>query len=562
MFKNASSFRVFATSLVLSLFTTSVKSATELDLFFVDPLSNNLITDRSTLKKHLESNVVDREVVLSSDEIESVSFVLTSQKGAHIESISISPAPDASKSGIPAINYSMWYVLPWYQGCTPEDIHFKHCKSNIKKSLRPELLVKNPELIQVDTTLKRNKLKILHQNTIKWVDISDDSVMDGPGGRGPDLSLPAGAVVEDDATLQSVQIEKGQQIQVLADIGPFSVSQAQTIPMEIIVTYNGGKIRAFSFSLRLLPIDLADARFDYALFYRGRYDPREYDYIDSEVRNAERLMAEFRNMKKHGIENITVTQDYAENDSIKQKFDFFIKAKRGQGLHNDLFLLWTGKYFDNLELARSLLSHVKKEGVGKVYFFGGDELTINQMKEKERDWARIKQVGGLVFSTADPGYISESLDLYVVAKIRSREVIENLKNAGKEVYLYGEPQVGIEQPDTYRRNYGLVPWLLGYNGIMNYAYQDGWGSIWNDFDGYFRDHVFAYPTSNGVIGTLQMKGFREAVDDVRHIELLTMLLEDEKELGIVLASIQKMMEDGENMNKVRKYMRDVILENI
>ncbi|GAH94367.1 unnamed protein product, partial [marine sediment metagenome] len=39
---------------------------------------------------------------------------------------------------------------------------------------------------------------------------------------------------------------------------------------------------------------------------------------------------------------------------------------------------------------------------------------------------------------------------------------------------------------------------------MNFAYQWGAGTIWNDFDhGSYRDHVVAYPTMDGRIDTVQ-----------------------------------------------------------
>ena len=53
---------------------------------------------------------------------------------------------------------------------------------------------------------------------------------------------------------------------------------------------------------------------------------------------------------------------------------------------------------------------------------------------------------------------------------------------------------------------------------MNYAYQHAFGDIWNDFDHpKYRDHVFAYPVSNGLISTVQWEGFREAADDIRYL---------------------------------------------
>jgi hypothetical protein len=81
--------------------------------------------------------------------------------------------------------------------------------------------------------------------------------------------------------------------------------------------------------------------------------------------------------------------------------------------------------------------------------------------------------------------------------------------------------VGVEDPVIYRRNFGLVLWRSGYDGAMDYAYQHAFHSIWNDFDDTdYRDHVFAYPTVDGVVGTVQWEGFREAVDDVRYVTTL------------------------------------------
>ncbi len=92
---------------------------------------------------------------------------------------------------------------------------------------------------------------------------------------------------------------------------------------------------------------------------------------------------------------------------------------------------------------------------------------------------------------------------------------------GKRVLSYDNPQVGVENPEIYRKNFGFALWNAGYDGAMNYAYQHGAGSIWNDFDdSYLRDHVFAYPVSNGVIDTIQWEGWREGVDDTRYLATL------------------------------------------
>ena len=63
--------------------------------------------------------------------------------------------------------------------------------------------------------------------------------------------------------------------------------------------------------------------------------------------------------------------------------------------------------------------------------------------------------------------------------------------------------------------------MLSLLGAMN--------NIWNDFDSTgFRDHVFAYPTMDGVIDTIQWEGWREGVDDVRYVTTLLEAIEKAK----------------------------------
>jgi len=81
---------------------------------------------------------------------------------------------------------------------------------------------------------------------------------------------------------------------------------------------------------------------------------------------------------------------------------------------------------------------------------------------------------------------------------------------------------GVEMPETHRRSYGLMLWKRGEDGVCNYAYQHAFGaSIYDDFDDVnYRDHVYAYPTVDGVIDTVQWEGVREGVNDLRYLTTL------------------------------------------
>jgi hypothetical protein len=115
----------------------------------------------------------------------------------------------------------------------------------------------------------------------------------------------------------------------------------------------------------------------------------------------------------------------------------------------------------------------------------------------------------------------------------------------------------VENPELYRKNYGFALWNAGYDGSMDYAYQHEAGALWNDFDSVnFRDLVFAYPTSNGVIDTIQWEGWREGVDDTRYLATLIKLEgNDTSAKEIVVDSLSR----GDDMTTVRKNIINYIL---
>ena len=132
-------------------------------------------------------------------------------------------------------------------------------------------------------------------------------------------------------------------------------------------------------------------------------------------------------------------------------------------------------------------------------------------------------------------------------------------NIGKPLYIYAYPQVGVENPEIYRNNYGVALWNAGYDGSMNWAYQGSYNNIWNDFDSastHYRDHIFAYPTSNGVIDTIQWEGFREGVDDTRYV---ASLIEKEGSVTSAKSIVSAGLANKENMTSIRKKVIDQIL---
>ena len=138
---------------------------------------------------------------------------------------------------------------------------------------------------------------------------------------------------------------------------------------------------------------------------------------------------------------------------------------------------------------------------------------------------------------------------------------------GGRIYCYANPQVGEEKPNDYRRNFGLLLWQAGYDGAMDYAYQHSFGHIWNDFDhDYHKDHIFAYPTLDGVIDTLAWEGFREAVDDVRYAATLLAVAEQAKRDPARHAQAEaaeewmRTVDTQGDLDELRRHIVDLIVE--
>jgi hypothetical protein len=137
------------------------------------------------------------------------------------------------------------------------------------------------------------------------------------------------------------------------------------------------------------------------------------------------------------------------------------------------------------------------------------------------------------------------------------DVVSRWHRKGKRVFNYGNPQSGIEDPVIYRKNYGLGLWCAGYDGAMVFAYQHSFGHIWNDFDHpEWRDHVFAFPTTSGIVDTVPWEGFREGVDDMRYLStLLEMGKIPEK---AIRESVCPQVENGTDLDRIRKQIVEKI----
>ncbi|MFA6769093.1 MAG: hypothetical protein WCR86_11810, partial [Parabacteroides sp.] len=132
--------------------------------------------------------------------------------------------------------------------------------------------------------------------------------------------------------------------------------------------------------------------------------------------------------------------------------------------------------------------------------------------------------GGYVFCAQSPTQalaVKDVVDLVIGSSSFTSSQITEFQATGHKVYSYGNPQSVPEYPLTFRTNYGLFLWQMGYSGSMVYAHQHNFGTHWNDFDNpTYRNHNFVYSTADGIVGTMHWEGLREGNNDLKYLAAL------------------------------------------
>jgi hypothetical protein len=184
---------------------------------------------------------------------------------------------------------------------------------------------------------------------------------------------------------------------------------------------------------------------------------------------------------------------------------------------------------------RDIIEFARPYGVETVYFYGMDEVKGEPLKSQRLAWEAVRAAGGKIFVAGGGDNIKmmgDIQDVHVRAGPPSAEEASKWHSYGHEIFCYSNPQCGVENPEIYRRNFGLLLWKNEYDGAANNAYQQSFGFTWNDFDHpKYSGHTMAYPAMDGPIDTIQWEGYREAVDDVRYITTLQKMIAEAEKSG-------------------------------
>lgn len=505
-------------------------------------------------------------IIACRGEYEPASFVLrATDQGVDDIQIESSDLVDLlSKKKIPKATIDIRVVKVWFQGSSAWTDIRKAFPSDFRQVMVPELLLRDDALVTVDGNGDKNIVKTLVNGGFQYVHVNPGRLSQGPG----EPSRTEVLVADDAGTFQGFSLGAGavKQVWITAHV-PADAYQGDYIG-KLTISSRGVPMREVQVRLRVLPFDLAQPRLSYSLYYRAQLRRGSHDRNGgSEWRTVNQMTADLEDMRAHGVNNPTMYQSSFDLAGVEDA----LRLRKGVGaIEGGVPLFYLGiqtteSYFGTTErssqnVLKGLLPKVSELarvfGYYPTYIYGRDEAAGTALEAQRRIWSLVHQAGSRVFVAGSTGAfpsVGDLLDLFIHYGKPNVAEATQWHSQSKMIFNYANPQSGPENPYLFRLNYGLMLWAHSYDGVMPYAYQHCFGSCWNDVDHeVYRDHMLTYPTASGVIPTLAWEGFREAVDDVRYVSTLEMLLDDIHDSDRIDERNAKAALDG-----LRVYLRQV-----
>lgn len=502
-------------------------------------------------------------ISLSLNELEPLSVVLQNlySQDVTINHVSISSLSNQFSEVFPSDHIDIRVVKNWYVG-SATSIAVSYASDKVRV---PELLLKDDALVKTDDVALSNSLRITTAGSQIYQNVSS-----------PTAQMPNDATTYDATTLQRFLIPALHAKQLWLTLDTRTAVRPGNYSGNIAVLYHiagdgAAHTLQIPLSIFVAPVSLQKSDLLYSLYYGGKIGTTSR--LQWNQKSQQQYVAEMKDMLAHGVDHPTQNLD-GEIDSASQivALQNEITLREQAGLACDKYFLADGiasiinptstdnstNPYTNASRLKNSLRQTSSCASSQLYMYGADEsgngTTADQATVLNSEVSAMKSVHYAGAKTFVAGYtgtfdhIGSVLDTFNLSGTPNDAEISQWRQAKKDVYSYNNPQAGVPDPFVYRSNFGLLLWQHGYTGAMDYAYQDGqpdyanrlctdtassYCSMWNDFDnaGYY-DHVFAYPTTNGVIDTIQWEGFREAVDDTRYLATLKTLMQSSSDSAL------------------------------
>jgi hypothetical protein len=503
----------------IGLVSAAPERMNELSIYVISPTSGNQILPRTQFIPGTKTNKISASACRG--EYKSLSFVIKSKnKGIAQLYLLFSPLLSRDNNQITLDRIDISVVKAWYQAGTA----WNGIRANKNRILVPELLLKDDSLIRVDERTKDNFIKLKYPTGSIYKNISSNEF--------PPVDLRYGILnwpIKDSDDLMPFDIGANENKQIWITVHVPDDALPGTYTGEIRIGSQGVFLDKLDLELRVHSFVLEKPKIEYSIYYRGVLTAGE-GTISSDNKDFTQMAVDIKNMVEHGIANPTVYQPYNNSRLLETVLD--LRQKSGI-LDESLYYLGVATHEPDNPTAveryekqvRELRRIAYRYGIKHVYIYGIDEALPDLLSKQRKVWKSIQSIGGNIFIAGHtPGHfemVGDSIDLFIDGQIPDSKEAKKYHAIERRIFSYNQPQVGLENPHIYRKNYGIRIWQKDYDGAMPYAYQHGFGFIWNDFDNAeFRDHCFTYPTVNGVINTIAWEGFREGINDVRYIATL------------------------------------------
>ena len=380
--------------------------------------------------------------------------------------------------------------------------------------LTPELLLKDDALVRVDMEKKEDYVRLnFPDGAVKWLWVSSPTTT----REERDVSVKAQPIYDAKA-LQPVAIPRHTAKQFWVTVHVPEDATPGTYRGAIELRVAGRRAESVPLTVEVLPFELAANPLESSLYFHWGIDLdlQGAGTVNHAVRSVAQYRAELANLRAHGVDNPTLGVRYESG-----LLGLALWLRQDAGLKIDpLYYLIAGTNAPPEQL-KQILAVTGRFGIKEVYFYGQDEAQGDALKAQRPVWERVHQAGGKVFVAGSEGHnfpaLGDLQDLLVCYGDPSKEEAARWHSKGHKIFSYANPQSGIEEPETYRRNFGLLLAANDYDGGMTYIFYHGW----NDFNNTpYRQHNFVYPTADGLIDTIQWEGYREGIDDLRYLSTL------------------------------------------
>ncbi|MEI6069569.1 MAG: LamG-like jellyroll fold domain-containing protein, partial [Methylococcaceae bacterium] len=460
------------------------------------------------------------QITAATDQYEAASFVLRSVFQDY-NSVTLEVSDLSGPGGrLPKEEVDIRLVKAWYQASLGGWIGGAFIVGDYTQRLVPELLLKDESLVQVGRVAKKNYLKINRGagDELVWVNIPEQ--MNAACFKVADFPF------QDSGTLQPFFLPKQYTQQVWLTVHAPRQIKPGTYSGNIIIRAGRNELGRLTLRVKVPAFTLAE--YAAGVYYTSVLDPANAT-LGSQAKTEIQMRAEMRNMWGHGVKDFTLYQPLNQMENI-------LKLRQDMGMIRGALYAIVCASCSITELNNTVPQLVKLAhayGFSDAFLYGSDEATGTALTAQRLSWRRVHELGGKIFVAGSGDafdLVGDLLDVQVHAGRPIPEYAKKWHGIGHNIYSYGNPQSGAENPYPLRRNYGLVLWAAGYDKAYTWAYQAVRGNQWNDIDAsqppkpgqttLLREENFTYSTANGVIDTLAWEGYREAVDDVRYLKTL------------------------------------------